>query len=238
MRLIAIGDIHGHRNKLDDLLEQIQPCDEDQFVFLGDYIDRGPDSKGVIEDLIDFQLFFPNTVFLRGNHEQLMIDTLIDCGVTGGTPLYKVSPAWARETRYSSDAMLFYINGGDETLKNYGVEVVREGMKHTLLGTLPQDHIDFLSATRLFFEYGEYIFVHAGIDPCLPLDEQDPHLFLWSRRIAPIEGKTLIVGHTPTTTSLPAVSTGIIELDTGAAYGEPLTAMDVLSGQVWQTESD
>jgi len=233
MRLIAIGDIHGHRKKLEDLLNQIQPCEDDQFVFLGDYIDRGPDSRGVIEDLIDFQLFYPKTVFLRGNHEQLMIDTLIDCGAIEGTPLFKMSPAWARETRYTSDAMLFYINGGDETLKNYGVEVVREGMKHTLLGTLPENHIEFLLNTKLYHQQDVFLFVHAGADESLSLDEQ-AYTLLWDRHAPPGVKDIHVVGHVPCPGTEPCFEQTRYSLDTGAAYDRALTACDVLTKRYWQ----
>ena len=239
VRLIAIGDIHGHREKLDNLLHQIQPREEDKFVFLGDYIDRGPDSRGVIEDLIDFRLLYPKTIFLRGNHEQLMIDTLVDCGVIEEIPLYKKSAEWRKESKYSSDALIFWKNGGAETLKNYDVEVVRDGRQHTLLGTLPEQHIEFLMGTRLYYEYADFIFVHAAVDPAMPLEKTDPYMFLWERPACPMAGKTLVVGHTPIEPEeLADFHSEIIELDTGAAYEGPLTAMDILSGQVWQSNAD
>jgi serine/threonine protein phosphatase 1 len=238
MRLIAIGDIHGHREKLDNLLHQIQPREEDRFVFLGDYIDRGPDSRGVIEDLIDFRLLYPKTIFLRGNHEQLLIDTLISCRVIEGTPLHKISPEWRKDVKYETDAMLFVKNGGDKTLKNYDAEVVRDGFKHTLIGTLPQSHIGFLTDTKLYYEYGDFLFVHANTDPLNPLEENDPFAFLWDRPTQYREGKTLIAGHTPTEEGYtPDIGSGVVRLDTGAAYGGPLSAMDIFSGQMWRSQT-
>ncbi|MCA1746721.1 MAG: metallophosphoesterase [Bacteroidales bacterium] len=233
MRLIAIGDIHGHRKKLDDLLEQIQPCEEDQFVFLGDYIDRGPDSKGVIEDLIDFQLFYPKTVFLRGNHEQLMIDTLIDCGVIEGTPLYSMSPEWARETRYSSDAMLFLLNGGDKTMKGYNAEIARDGTKFTLLGSLPENHIEFLTSTKLYHHQDGFLFVHAGADEQLSLDEQ-VYTLLWDRHAPPGVNEIHVVGHVPCPGAEPYFEQTRYSLDTGSGHGRLLTACDVLTRNYWQ----
>jgi len=76
MRLIAIGDIHGHFDKLTRLLDQVTPTPEDRLVFLGDYIDRGPASKGVVDYLMELSREFPLTVFLRGNHEQMMLDCI------------------------------------------------------------------------------------------------------------------------------------------------------------------
>jgi len=88
MRLIAIGDIHGHLDKLERLLQLIMPTDNDKLVFLGDYIDRGPDSAGVVDHLIQLPDRFPQTVFLRGNHEQVAMDALVSC-VPGCLPGYR-----------------------------------------------------------------------------------------------------------------------------------------------------
>lgn len=96
-RLLAIGDIHGCRDQLRELLERVAPQPEDRMVFLGDYLDRGPQSRGVIEDLLGLAERFPETVFLRGNHEQMFLDFL------DGT-----------------DRLTFLINGGQATLKSYG----------------------------------------------------------------------------------------------------------------------
>jgi serine/threonine protein phosphatase 1 len=81
-RLLAVGDIHGHREKLSRLLELVAPTGQDQVVFLGDYIDRGPQSREVIEELLAFRQRFPQTVFLRGNHEQILLDALVEEGKT------------------------------------------------------------------------------------------------------------------------------------------------------------
>ena len=197
-RLIAIGDIHGQRSLLADLLEQIDPRDEDQFVFLGDYIDRGPNSKGVIEDLINFQLLHSQTLFLRGNHEQMFLDALVNCGVIAQQRLADQSKEWAKEISRYSDVTVFKLNGGNETLKSYGVEMVQEFSGFTLLGEIPQEHIDFIQQTRLLYQVNKYIFVHAGVDPDVPLDKQNPYVLLWDRNLSSAPaGKTVVIGHTP-----------------------------------------
>ena len=75
-RLLAIGDIHGYLDKLRRLLDLVQPTANDKVIFLGDYVDRGPDSRGVLDELIRFGERFPQTIFLRGNHEQMFMDAL------------------------------------------------------------------------------------------------------------------------------------------------------------------
>lgn len=75
-RLLAVGDIHGHLAHLKALMGQVCPSSDDKVIFIGDYIDRGPDSKGVIDYLINFRKRFPSTVFLRGNHEQMFLDAV------------------------------------------------------------------------------------------------------------------------------------------------------------------
>jgi len=208
-RLIAIGDIHGQLNMLVDLLNQIQPSDEDLFVFLGDYIDRGPNSAGVIHELLGFRQLYPQTIFLRGNHEQLFLDALNNCGVVKGKRLCDLSDVWARESSRYSDVSLFKLNGGAVTLKSYNVEIVRESPEFILVGEIPHEHIDFLQETPLSFEYENFIFVHAGLNPYLPMQEQNPYVLLWDRSLgdAP-EGKTLVVGHTPTVEGEPLVGCG------------------------------
>ena len=236
-RLIAIGDIHGHLNLLDDLLSQIEPKQEDQFVFLGDYIDRGPNSKGVIDALIDFKLLHSGTVFLRGNHEQMFLDALNRCGKIEGWRLAEISEEWAKELGRCSDIMIFRNNGGNPSLKSYGVEICQDGSGFTLLGDIPSDHIDFLQATQFFYQEGKFIFAHAGINPYLPLTEQAIYTLLWDRDLggAP-EKKTLVIGHTPCPEGEPLIADDLIMLDTGAGYSRPLTAMDLLTGKIWQAK--
>jgi serine/threonine protein phosphatase 1 len=100
MRLLAIGDIHGYLSKLEKLIAEVRPTTEDQVVFLGDYVDRGPDSKGVIDYLIEFAKSFPKTVFLQGNHEQMMLDFMHDVEpIPGWIPMSQRSDRYGEENR-------------------------------------------------------------------------------------------------------------------------------------------
>lgn len=228
-RLLAIGDIHGYRDKLDALLDRVRPTGFDKVVFIGDYIDRGPDSRGVIERLIDFRQQFPETIFLRGNHEQM----LLDCYRHGNA----VSCA------------LFLGNGGKATLESYGGRLER----------IPEEHLDFIETTR--FSHLEtvaeesvtgerdFLFVHAGVDPNCPLDEQEPQDLLWIREgfiTSPKPcGEIIVVhGHTPTA-DVPGDSPYRIAIDSGVylqgpiirnapVSGGKLTCCNVLTRQIWQ----
>lgn len=117
-RLIAIGDIHGELDKLNRLLNVVQATDADKFVFLGDYVDRGKNSKGVIERLIQFQTDFPQTIFIRGNHYQILLDALIGLGVMAAERLRDISRKY-EECSPESDLVMFLSNGGSETLRSY-----------------------------------------------------------------------------------------------------------------------
>ena len=86
-RLIAVCDVHGQLKMLEDLINQVKLTQDDQVVFLGDYIDRGPNSKGVIDYLIQFDQKLPQAIFLRGNHEQMFLDALVDLKVRKGERL-------------------------------------------------------------------------------------------------------------------------------------------------------
>ena len=239
-RLVAVGDIHGQRGKLTDLLNQIQPTKQDQFIFLGDYVDRGPDSKGVIEDLIDFRQLYPQAIFLRGNHDQLMLDVLFYAGLIQEQPLRLLSKQYARKMRLYPDLQCWKDNGGDTTEKSYRTQFVYEPggvAKYVNLGDdVPFTHVDFLQKTWLYHQQGKYIFVHAGMNPQLPLSQQNPDVLLWDRDLGSgPKGKTLVIGHTPTPEGEPLIADDLIMLDTGAGWGGPLTAMDLLTGQVWQS---
>ncbi len=247
-RLIAVGDIHGQRKLLAELINQIQLETEDQLVFLGDYIDRGPDSRGVIEDLLDFQNVFPQTVFLRGNHEQMFLDALIDCKVIKGQRLEDLSYQWAREMMRDTNVACFKRNGGDQTLASYGVEMIKDSTdesflwpRHIMLGDIPQAHIEFFQATKLFHEQDNFIFVHAGVNSRVDhLDAQDIHDFLWNRTLGRLIGdnRILVIGHTPCPDGEPLISENHIMLDTGAAYDRALSAMDMLNDRVWQAKPE
>ncbi len=222
-RLIAIGDVHGMEALLERLLDQISPTAEDQLVFMGDYIDRGDHCREAIDRLIRLKQELPDTVFLRGNHDQMLIDALIEQGVADGRRLRDMSPLF-REKGPASDLEKF-LSIGRETMASYGI---------TDLADLPRRHIDFLQSTRLWWQQDMFIFVHAGIAPALPMAEQDPYTLLWERNAPPGQGGQVhIVGHQPTDGE-PAFEPGRINVDTGAVYGHALTACEVRTKQVWQ----
>lgn len=219
-RLIAIGDIHGKLDMLNQLLESVAPTAEDRLVFLGDYVDRGPDSCGVIECLQKFQEAFPQTVFIRGNHDQMFLDALVELGARHGSCLRDLSASF-RKLVPDGDLDLFLYNGGSATLHSYANEV-------------PADDIAFFEATRLWWRQDPFIFVHAGVAPDVPLEEQDPAYLLWERHAPPgRDGVIHVVGHSPTR-GKPRAEPGRFWLDTGAVFGGTLTACDVLSQEFWQ----
>ena len=189
----AVGDIHGRLDLLQGVIREIEreaaaakSGSQVTAVFLGDYIDRGPEARGVIDRLIALRDAKPcEIVFLRGNHEQFLLD-MID-GRAEGT-------AW-----------LDY--GGVETLASYGVawpppvgprDVNRLGEK--LREAIPPAHLHFLRETQLHVERGDYVFVHAGLRPERLLSEQSDADMLWFRYYnddEPMHGKTVVHGHTP-----------------------------------------
>jgi len=197
---IAIGDIHGCRAMLDSLLERCFRYAGERLlrlVFLGDYIDRGPDSRGAIETLIDLQHSLPGRVVcLRGNHEVLLLDALA-----------------------TDDMGLWLFNGADTTLASYGVDHV---------AALPPDHLVWLAALKTSFDDGRRFFVHAGLDPDRPLDDQTEHDLVWMREpflsTRRDYGRLIVHGHTPQRAGKPDLRTWRLNLDTAAVYGGRLTA--------------
>lgn len=172
--LYAIGDVHGQLHMLEALVERVPFREEDEIVFLGDLIDRGQDSRGVVEFLLAFGREYPKTVFLRGNHEDMLLDHLAGGG------------------RYAPGVYL--MNGGRETLEGYG-RSPEGGLR------LPPAHREFFGALRWMHESRGFIFVHAGLRPGVPLDRQDPMDMVWIReeflRARHDFGKPVVFGHTP-----------------------------------------
>ena len=197
----AVGDIHGSLDKLKALVEACrQHADgrEMRFVFLGDYIDRGPDSAGVLRFMMSLQADWPNQIVaLMGNHEAWAL-SLLD----GVVP----EEAWLR-------------NGGAETLLSYGAKDI---------GGLPRAHLAWMRSLHLFFDDGRRFFVHAGVNPSKPLDEQDEQELLWIRMPFLTNGRDygrlIVHGHTPLENEMPELRPNRLNLDTAAAFGGPLTA--------------
>lgn len=219
IRLYAIGDIHGCDTLLEQLLARIiehdaarQPVLTRRLIFLGDYVDRGPDSRAVIERLLHALPEGFERVFLKGNHEAMMIDCL-----AGRYPL----PHW-------------FINGGKATFESYGIpcRAVDGDYDYDLLLQRLRERIDdahmrFLTDLWLNYRCGGYYFVHAGINPDRSLAQQREQDQLWIRDRfldAPDEFEAVIVhGHTPVDAA--ELRANRIGIDTGAVYGGKLTAV-------------
>ncbi|TNE70803.1 serine/threonine protein phosphatase [bacterium] len=189
---IAIGDIHGCSLTLQALLTQLKPFEDRTFVFLGDYIDRGPNSKDAVSTLIAFAATH-KCVFLRGNHEQMLLD------VQNGEP----NANWIA-------------NGGKMTVQSYLNDAKRF--------ELPYQHTHFFRNTKLFYEADSFLFVHAGIDPDLSVeeniaDEAYHEDFMWERRHLKEQNvweKTVVFGHTPKPN--PIQTSTMLGIDTGCVY--------------------
>jgi serine/threonine protein phosphatase 1 len=220
--IYAIGDIHGCLKQLQDLMAQLPLRPEDEVVFLGDYIDRGPDSKGVLDYLVKEQK--PNWRLLRGNHEQMLLDWL-------GTPNSLAASNWL-------------LNGGHQTLQSYVPkekldEVRGEGAHILLQSYIPHTHVELLNALPLTYETPDYFFCHAGVNLDKPLNEQEADDLLWIRRKFLQDPrptpKLVIHGHTPI--EKVELTKDRINLDTGCVYGGALTALSLPDKKIYQAKS-
>ncbi len=224
-RIYAIGDIHGCADLLEILMDKItkndqhlEPIEFKKLVFLGDYIDRGPASQKVIDILLYDLPKDYETIFLKGNHELMMIEALEDC---------RAADYWLR-------------NGGLETISSYrsahsstNGQASSEELMHLFKAKLPKEHLAFLKTLQLSFQLGDYFFVHAGVNPERSLDEQVEQDMLWIRdRFLFSEkdfGKVIIHGHTPGKDVDEADNQ--VGIDTAAVYGGCLTAMMIESNK-------
>lgn len=197
MGLIAIGDVHGCARTLDALLDALDPTPTDHLVFVGDYTDRGPASRQVLERLLALEAEAARggarCTFLRGNHDQMVLD-------------------WAEH----GEMDLWRLNGGLATLESYAVpgQPLR----------IPDAHLDFLRRTHLFLDTERFCFVHAGLQPHLTVAEnlasEPPETFLWTRNHLAVPErvweKTVVCGHTPQPCVV--VQRDLILVDTGCVY--------------------
>ncbi len=235
-RLIAVGDIHGQFDLLKELIDKINPSREDQLVFLGDYVDRGPKTPQVLDWLIDFKAEYPHTVMLRGNHEQMLLDALEDIALGQQRKAGLLGKIFAGgNDALPESVQLFLDNGGKETLQAYRP---KDGNPDPLAAfdNIPKKHLFFLGRTKFFHRQGLFLFVHAGVDPNDPRGENGPQAFLWQRRPVwdkkPGWNKVVVHGHTPVTE--PYFGRWEIALDTGAGHRGRLTACEVQTKQIWQ----
>lgn len=197
--ILAVGDLHGRGDLLRQLLNEALPAQppDTQLVFLGDYIDRGPDSQGVLRVLMALKERRPETVLLLGNHERMLLDAL-----------------------QGQRVEMFMQNGGLETLRSYGLTPER-------MREMPASHVEFLRGLPLWHESQDYIFVHAGLRPGVPLAGQQERDLLWIRGEFIYGqgdfGKTVVFGHTHFEQALQIP--GLIGIDTGAGFGRALTCV-------------
>jgi serine/threonine protein phosphatase 1 len=210
VRTYAIGDIHGHIGQLRAILEAIRPEHEDVVITLGDYVNRGPDSSGVIAKLLQLSAR-TRLVALRGNHEQMLLQARDD----------------------SAQIAEFLRNGGDATLRSYS-PLEDEGQ----LADVPDEHWEFTEDTCVdWYETATHFFVHANAYPDLPLAEQPEYMLRWEQFNDPPpheSGKIMVCGHTSQKSGQPRNIGHAICIDTAVHKTGILTCLETGSGKVFQ----
>jgi serine/threonine protein phosphatase 1 len=214
MRLLAIGDIHGHTHALNALLDEVSPSSSDELVFLGDYVDKGPDVAGTLELLSDLSQEH-DWIFLRGNHDQMMLDAYRD----------------------ASTFAVWECLSGDDPLSSYG-----SGATEELLRSVPDHHIRFLADRCCdFHETDSFIFVHAGIRAHITPSAEEVERLQWtvlSSSAAHISGRTVVCGHSSQESGRIADYGHTICIDTGITKGKYLTCLDLGDFSYTQASSD
>lgn len=233
LRLYAFGDVHGRADLLTDLLDEIeqeasvaaaQTDRQTQVIGLGDYIDRGPDSRQVIEILISLSSSsLIDFTALRGNHEETLLNGLQD----------------------PSALSIWLQHGGDAALRSYGIEPPENpgkvSGKHLhqiavhLKRAIPVDHMAFLKTTWSCLQVGDYFFTHAGVRPGQALHKQDNSDLLWIRNEFLTSGQDFgaVIVHGHTVVDDPDVRRNRIGLDTGAYKTNVLTCLVLEAEQAW-----
>lgn len=217
-RIFAVGDIHGCAAEVAVLCDYLKDkealTEDDALLFIGDYVDRGPDSRAVIDLMLDCQREFPQVYFLRGNHEDMLLDYLGLEGSMGGSYLQ---------------------NGGAETFKSYGIDPFIS--PEEILAQFPKQHLSFINNLDRMVIAGDRVYVHAGLDPLRDLGSQLNQDMFWIRdefilNIHYFE-KLVVFGHTAFKDLFyqPPYKLGI---DTALVYGNRLSCVELSSGQVYQ----
>jgi len=230
----AVGDVHGRVDLLDRIHARIRAdaarraARRRVVVYLGDYVDRGPDSRAVLERLLDVPLPGFEVVRLMGNHEAMMCQFLDSVAV---------GPVWM-------------MNGGRATLASYGVQPpdritdagTLERARESLLERIPDAHLELLAGLDLHHSEGDYVFVHAGLKPGVALDEQDPADLLWIRDpfLDSQQNFGAMVVHGHTIVDTPELRANRIAIDTGAFASGVLTCLCLEGDGRWliQTEPE
>ena len=229
-QVFAVGDIHGCKELLNVIHNKIIEASKNKegeklLIYLGDYIDRGTDIKGTIQTLIDFQPKNFTIVFLLGNHEQMLLDFM----------------AAKRNSLY-----IWLGNGGLETLESYGCDMNsyidnamelkgEELIRKQFTRLLPSAHKNFFNQLILNYEWGDYFFVHAGINPDLPIEKQEKETMLWTREKNFFNpkmtcSKIIVHGHTPVEKIEKYPFR--INLDTGSFYSGKLSCLKIENGKL------
>lgn len=214
MKTFVIGDIHGHRRALQALLAAIPLRDEDQLILLGDYVDKGPDVRGVL-DLLSELSRRPNTISLRGNHDQMLID------------------AYREPAKFA----IWECLAGKNPLAGYG-----EGSVDEVLHLIPDHHWAFLEQACVdWHETEKFIFVHGGIRPSFSPAEEDLERLQWtslSMALPHDSGKTVVCGHTRNEWGRITDLGHTICVDTGISHDGRLTCLELESFEFWQADQE
>jgi serine/threonine protein phosphatase 1 len=226
-RILVISDIHGEIELFNKLLHKAQyDPTEDQLILLGDYVDRGPNSRDVVEKVIELKE--QGALVLKGNHEDMMVKALT-------LNEEKSWMHWAVR------------NGGSQTLQSYGftesefvIDESQPFVKPDLNSDILTRHLQFIQNLDTYIEWEEFIFVHAGVKPTVPIEETDSHTLIWIREEFHKDykgDKTIIFGHTPTKNlnenntdhSIYFGDNNIIGIDGGAVFGGQLNCLELPS---------
>jgi serine/threonine protein phosphatase 1 len=211
-KIFAIGDVHGCLEKLKELMSKINiDSRNDTLVFIGDYIDRGRFSREVIDYILQLQGKYKNLVCLLGNHESMFLRYLD--GV---------------------DEDMYLVNGGINSIHSYKISLSDDVERRK--SKIPADHQSFLKSLLPYYETKNYIFVHAGLRPGVPMAKQELYDLLWIRyefmESKNDFGKIVIFGHTPLED--PLIEKNKIGIDTGAVYGGKLTCVELPEVKIYQ----
>ncbi|CUH50383.1 metallophosphoesterase family protein [Ruegeria atlantica] len=226
--IYAVGDIHGQMGMLQNALSRIEADGgpDARVVFLGDYVDRGPNSREVLDLLIEGRKAGRNWVMAKGNHDRMMVRFVQDCEIADKQ--LPITLNWLNPRL-----------GGQETLASYGVEVTDNDrifqVHERACAAVPPEHLDFINALPAYHQEGELLFVHAGIRPGIPLAQQSEDDLVWIRQEFLIESSPypwlIVHGHTPVDTAEHCGNR--VNLDAGAGYGRPLATAVFEGRQCW-----
>lgn len=223
-RILCVGDLHGCANTVKSLIEtKVKPKDNDTLIFVGDYIDRGDKVFKTVEYMLELDKQF-NCIFIKGNHEDMWINYL-------------------KHNSRIEEIGTFFGNGGKSTLDSYCEQIIDLSGDPMRPGNglhwndLPKTHQDFYDNLKVCHEIDDFVFVHAGINPNFPLNDQHAYDMMWIRDtflywpMEILKGKTIIHGHTPMAKhDLIKYNNKYkdrINIDSGCVFGEYLTCIDV-----------